>query len=176
MRIVSIRSAVYMAEQDCPYEEEYDGNDLSATHLLGYIGNEPAGCLRIRYFGNFAKFERLAVRHEFRTSKLSFRLVRAGIDLCRKKGYRRIYGHARKDLVRFWQIFGFRVIPDRDEFHFSDVAYIEMALDIVPNSEALRVGDDPYVLIRPEGRWDQPGILERSSTRGVRSMAKENRS
>ena len=28
MRVVSIRSAVYMAEQDCPYEEEFDGTSL----------------------------------------------------------------------------------------------------------------------------------------------------
>ena len=179
MRVVSIRSAVYMAEQDCPYDEEYDGNDLSATHLLGYIGNEPAGCLRIRYFGTFAKFERLAVRHEYRTSKLSFRLVRAGIELCRKKGFRRVYGHSRTDLVRFWNVFGFRTIPDRAEFSFSDVAYVEIMLDIEPDPEALRLGQDPYVIIRPEGRWNEPGILERSATRGVRPVAKvtkENRS
>ncbi len=31
MRIVTVRGAVYMAEQECPYEEEFDGNDFSAT-------------------------------------------------------------------------------------------------------------------------------------------------
>src|SRR4030095_7600217 len=55
MRVMTIRSAVYMAEQECPYEEEFDGNDFSATHLIGYVGNEPAGCLRVRYFADFAK-------------------------------------------------------------------------------------------------------------------------
>ena len=39
-----MRSAVYIGEQECPYEEEFDGNDLAATHLIGYVGNEPAGC------------------------------------------------------------------------------------------------------------------------------------
>ena len=43
LRAFSIRSAVYCAEQHCPHEEEFDGNDFSATHLLGYIGHEPAG-------------------------------------------------------------------------------------------------------------------------------------
>ncbi len=32
---------------------------------------------------------------------------------------------------------------------------------------ASRLNDDPYVLIRPEGRWDTPGILEKSASRGV---------
>jgi len=101
MRVMTIRSAVYMAEQDCPYEEEFDGNDFSATHLIGYIGNEPAACLRIRYFADFAKIERLAVRKEFRKTRLAFQLVRAGIELCRVKGYRRLYGHSQKRLGNF---------------------------------------------------------------------------
>ena len=50
MRVITVRSAVYISEQECPYLEEFDGNDFCATHLLGYIGNEPAGCIRIRYF------------------------------------------------------------------------------------------------------------------------------
>ena len=33
--------------------------------------------------------------------------------------------------------------------------------------QSITLNDDPYVLIRPEGRWDTPGILERSASRGV---------
>src|SRR3954454_23156574 len=102
MRVMSIRSAVYIAEQLCPYNEEFDGNDFSATHLIGYVGNEPAACLRVRYFADFAKIERLAVRKEYRKSRLPFQLVRAAIELCRVKGYRRLYGHAQKRLANFW--------------------------------------------------------------------------
>src|SRR4051794_24719610 len=65
----------------CPYEEEFDGNDFSATHLIGYVGNEPAACLRVRYFADFAKIERLAVRREFRTTRLAVTVMRAGIEL-----------------------------------------------------------------------------------------------
>jgi len=175
-RVIAIRSAVYMAEQDCPYGEEFDGNDLSSTHLIGYIGDEPAGCLRVRYFAGFVKVERLAVRHEFRKSRLSFCLVRAAIDLCRKKGYRRVYGHAREDLLRFWQVFGARPIPGRDKFHFSGINFVEIAGEFKPDPEALGLGDDPYILIRPEGRWDAPGILERSAVRGARSLKRERQS
>jgi len=63
MLVTAIRSAVYLAEQDCPIEEEFDGNDLVAAHFIGFVGKEPAGCLRVRFFGEFAKVERLAVRH-----------------------------------------------------------------------------------------------------------------
>ena len=71
MTVTAIRSAVYLAEQDCPIEEEFDGNDFVAAHFIGYVGNEPAACLRARFFGDFAKVERLAVRHQFRRSTYS---------------------------------------------------------------------------------------------------------
>src|SRR5262245_40813838 len=83
MRVVSMRTSVYINEQACPYEEEFDGNDLSATHMLGYVGGELAGCLRIRFFADFAKLERVAVKREFRHTRLAFQLGRGAIELCR---------------------------------------------------------------------------------------------
>ena len=108
MRVVSVRSATFVAEQDCPYEEEFDGNDFSASHLLAYVGKEPVGCLRIRYFAGFAKLERLAVRHEFRSRHIGTRLMKAGVEFCRAKGYRRIYGRAQKDLLNYYFNMGWR--------------------------------------------------------------------
>jgi predicted GNAT family N-acyltransferase len=167
MRVMSIRSAVYMAEQECPYEEEFDGNDFSATHLIGYVGNEPAGCLRVRYFADFAKIERLAVRREFRKTRLAFQIAKAGIELCRAKGYQRIYGHAQKRLLNFWGRFGFRPLEGGQEFIFSDFDYVEIVLDTTRHPQAIAIGVDPYIMIRPEGRWHVPGILERSAIRPV---------
>ena len=167
MRVITVRSAVYISEQECPYLEEFDGNDFCATHLLGYIGNEPAGCIRIRYFADFAKIERLAVRKEFRNTRLSFNLVRAAIDLCRVKGYRTLYGHAQKRLVKFWSMFGFEEFEGGQELVFSDFDYVEMKASIERHPSAITIGVDPYVIIRPEGRWHRPGILENSTNRPV---------
>jgi predicted GNAT family N-acyltransferase len=171
MRVVSIRSATFVAEQDCPYDEEFDGNDFSAGHLLNYVGNEPAGCLRIRYFADFAKLERLAVRHEFRSRKLGTRLMQAGVELCRMKGYRRIYGRAQKDLLGYYVNMGWKPLEGSSEFFFSDHAYVEIVFDAEPNPKAVRLGNDPYVLMRPEGRWDRPGILDQSARRSVGKTA-----
>jgi predicted GNAT family N-acyltransferase len=175
MRVASLRSAVYIGEQECPYEEEFDGNDLSATHLIGYVGDEPAGCMRVRYFADFAKIERLAVRKEFRNTRLSFQLVRAGIKLCQMKGYRRLYGHAQKRLVNFWSRFGFRPLEGAKEFVFSDFDYVEIVADIERDPQSIAIGADPYVMIRPEGRWHVPGILERSANRQVTRPSVQDR-
>lgn len=171
MRVFAIRSAVYMAEQHCPYEEEFDGNDFCATHLLGYIGNEPAGCMRIRCFADFAKVERVAIRNEFRNTRLVQRLIRASIAICRAKGYRRLYGQPRSDLLRFYSRFGFHTFDGAQMLRFSDVCYSEVVLDLDRQADALQIGADPYVLIRPEGRWHKRGILERSANRRAKGAS-----
>lgn len=166
-KVMAIRSAVYIGEQACPFEEEFDGNDFSSTHLIGYAGDEPAASLRVRCFATFAKVERLAVRQEYRRSRLAPLIVKAAHELCRMKGYARVYGHAQKDLVNFWRRSGARPFPGAREFAFSDYDYVEMLAEIEPHPDAIAVGADPYVIIRPEGRWHTTGVLERSGNRPV---------
>ncbi len=167
MRMVSMRSAVFMAEQECPYLEEFDGNDFASTHLLAYLGNEPIGCLRIRFFADFAKIERLTVRKEFRNRGATRPLIEAAIALCKAKGYQRMYGHAARHVVKFWEQFGFSVIENAKEFVFSDFEYIEMQLFTERQPTAVTIGIDPYLTIRPEGQWHKPGVLEASAARPV---------
>jgi predicted GNAT family N-acyltransferase len=169
-RVIAVRGAVYMGEQRCPFEEEFDGNDFSATHLVCHKDGEPVGCLRIRYFAGFAKLERLAVRHECRGGGLAGRIVDAAIELCRKKGYGVLYAHAQKRYLKFWEGRGFTLMGNR-ELVFSDFDYAEVKLETEPHPQSITLDDDPYVIIRPEGRWDAPGILEKSVTRGIRPEA-----
>lgn len=164
-KVFSVRSATFQAEQACPYEEEFDGNDFCATQLLAYVGDDPAACIRIRYFGDFAKLERLAIRREYRSRSLSRPLVEAAQAHCARKGFRRIYGHSRSDLVGFWQRLGFDVIPERPPFRFSDVEYVEIVAELTADPLEIRFGIAPMMAIRPEGRWDEPGPLDMSLVR-----------
>jgi predicted GNAT family N-acyltransferase len=167
MRAAVIRGAVFIGEQKCPYDEEFDGNDFTATHLIGFVGNEPAGCLRIRYFSDFAKLERLVVRKEFRSLGVARQLVGAGVEFCQTKGYTRMCTYAQKSLVKFWGKCGFAISGAPCELVFSDFDYVEMVCDTEPAAETISFETDPYVIIRPEGNWHETGILERSRARGV---------
>jgi len=169
MQVVAIRAAVYLSEQTCPYAEEFDGNDFCGMHLIASIEGEPAGCIRIRFFADFSKLERLAVRHQFRRTSLAFELVRAARELSRLKGYTRIYGHAQDRLVPFWKRFGAKPIEPHRSLVFSDFSYTEMLFETERHPNALSLESDPYVLIRPEGEWDKPGPLEISAQRPVTS-------
>jgi predicted GNAT family N-acyltransferase len=164
--VYAIRAAVYLAEQNCPYHEEFDGNDSCATHFVGFIGDEPAGVLRARYFADFVKLERLAVLKRFRRSTIAFDLVREGIALARRKGFRRIYGHSREGLEPFWARFGAKPFEDRRTIEFSDHRYTEMVIDLEPDPDAIGLTSGGLVIVRPEGDWDRPGVLEQSSFRG----------
>jgi predicted GNAT family N-acyltransferase len=159
-QVFSVRSATYIAEQFCLYSEEFDGNDFCSTHLLGRIGGDAAGCIRLRFFDGFAKLERLAVRAEYRNTRLAYQLVRAALEHCRMKGYRKVYGHSRLDLVRFWRVFGFKAIEGRETFAFANVKYTELLLDQAAHPNAITLDADPMVVIRPEGAWHRPGPFD----------------
>lgn len=167
MRVISIRSAVYIGEQQCPYSEEFDGNDLTGINLLGYVGDEPVGCLRIRCFAGFAKLERLAVRREYRKLRLGTKLMQAGVEFCRAKGYQTIYGRAEKNLLKYYLNMGWRPHDGARRIVFSDHEYVEIVFEADPCPNAISLESDPYILMRPEGRWHVPGILERSAIRPV---------
>jgi len=164
-KIFALRAAVFMSEQDCPYEEEFDGNDFCATHILGLADSHPAATLRLRFFADFAKVERLAVMPRYRQSLIAKRVVEKGIEIIRRKGYRAMYGQAQKRLTHFWSRFGFEPLQKNFPLVFSDHEYVEMRAELPPHAEAITMMSDPYVIVRPEGAWDEPGVLDESASR-----------
>ena len=170
MKCCNVRAIVFIGEQGSPYDEEFDGNDFTATHILATVDGEPAGAMRIRYFGDFAKPERLAVLQRFRSQRfrergVAFALARYAFDFCAKKGITKFYGHAQKRLVPFWSRFGIFKPMENGEFYFSDHEYVAMAGQLAPPADALGINSDHLVLIRPEGEWDRPGVFDRSLAR-----------
>jgi predicted GNAT family N-acyltransferase len=164
---MSIRSVVYMGEQFCPYEEEFDGNDIAgATHLIARIGNQPVGVVRLRWFCDFAKLERLTVMPHCRGGTVPRALLDAAFELAAKKGYRRIMGHTQVRLAPVLMRLGkVKVRTGRKRFTFSDHEYVETIRELTPPDDAVTIDSDPLVVLRPEGAWDRPGVLDRSMCR-----------
>jgi predicted GNAT family N-acyltransferase len=167
MQVMSIRSVVYMGEQFCPYEEEFDGNDLAgATHLIARIGRQPVGTVRLRWFADFAKLERLTVMPHCRGGTVPRSLLDAAFELAAKKGYRQIMGHTQVRLAPVLMRLGkVKVRSGRDRFTFSDHEYVETIRELTPPDDAVTIDSDPLVVLRPEGAWDRPGVLDQSARR-----------
>jgi predicted GNAT family N-acyltransferase len=164
--VAAIRAAVFMSEQACPYEEEYDGNDLCATHFLLFDGKEPVGTLRVRWFADFAKLERIALLPRER-GRMGLRVLLAEMfELVARKGYSRMLGQIQARLWPVWsRTFNCRLLPGRGPFWFSDYEYREIEIFVPAHPRALPMEADPYVIIRPEGSWDTPGVLDASAGR-----------
>lgn len=173
-KVVAVRSMVYMAEQDCPYEEEFDGNDLCASHVIAYSNGQPIATLRLRWFAGFGKIERVSILPAFRGSGVVKVMLAASLEIASRKGYRRMLAQIQARLWPLWsKTLNCRLLDDHPNFYFSDYEYCEMEISVSAHPDAIRLNSDPMTIIRPEGDWDKPGILEGSAHRGgdVREVA-----
>lgn len=160
--VTTLRARIFQHEQDCPYREEFDGNDLSgATHLLALRGDEPVGTIRLRWFANFMKAERVAVIQKERSISVAFALIYGACIFSQKKGYTTMLGHAERRVAKLWDKTGIaKTRKMRDSFTFSGIEFVEVLCDIPATIDRLSIDTPALVLNRPEGEWDEPGVLE----------------
>ncbi|HYD68056.1 GNAT family N-acetyltransferase [Azospirillum sp.] len=104
-----IRGAVWLCQEGARYDVQFDRNDTCSTHLLAWVGDEPVGTMRIRWLPDQARFERLAVRPEFRSMTVFRALAKFAFALCAAKGYRTVTSVALEDTIRLWERLGAKV-------------------------------------------------------------------
>ena len=173
-KVVAVRTLTFLGEQSCPYEEEFDGNDMCASHLLAHLDGQPIATLRLRWFAGFGKIERVCVLEAHRKSGVIKVLLAAACEIVARKGFRRMTAQIQARLWPLWsKTLNCELIKDRPSFFFSDFEYKEMVISIAPHPNAIRISSDPYEVIRPEGAWDEPGVLDASRDRGgdIRTVA-----
>jgi len=115
--VKSVRSVVWLNDPNGKYREQFDQNDWSCSHVIALVDDEPVGTLRIRWFGEFARFERMAIRSDYRNFTLFRRLIMFSLGLCRGKGYRSVIGMSRDNTVAFWRRMGGRIVGDPISYH-----------------------------------------------------------
>ena len=159
----AIRSICFMEEHGVRAAHEFDGNDYQATHMIVYVGDEPAGTLRIRWFKDFAKLERTAFREAYRNPHLIKTFALFVFDHVARKGFDKIITHAQPKYARLWRmLLGFKKAEGKEPIYFEGhlEPYIELVKDITPPSNAISEKTDPAVLFRIEGFWDAPNDYE----------------
>lgn len=167
---LSVRAMVYVEDQHCPYTEEFDGNDLSATHILVRLGDEPIATMRIRWFADFAKFERICVRAAHRKGNAVRVALDAAFEITRRKGFSRALAHVEAALLPYWERTAqLKRRANRPSMVFSDREYFEVERVLEPHPEKIGLATPALVLLRPEGRWDERGVLDASTSRGTKA-------
>lgn len=103
-----VRGIVFCGEQEVRYALDRDGLDTGALHVLAEVDGEPAAAGRIRFLGEFAKLERIAVRKAYRGQGLGRRLTDFMILKARERGFRKCKVHAQVQVEKFYSALGFR--------------------------------------------------------------------
>lgn len=110
-----IRQKVFVEEQACPPEEEWDAFDETAHHILGLVNGSPAACARWRVLKTFdgndvAKLERFAILEAYRGRGYGKELVKWTVEAAQNAGYETQKLHAQAHLQNFYVTFGFKAL------------------------------------------------------------------
>jgi predicted GNAT family N-acyltransferase len=127
----AIRQRVFVEEQACPPEEEWDEHDWPAphcVHLIGEVDDEPIATARWRpvdYRGErAAKLERFAVLPGWRGRGLGRVMIAAALADARASGETRFVLHAQAHLEPLYDSFGFTTVGER--FEEAGIPHVKM--------------------------------------------------
>lgn len=125
-KVFAIRRQVFVDEQDCPPELEWEHEDES-VHFLALVNGIPAGASRWRKTDKGYKLERFAVLKEFRGMGVGQALVRTVLDdLPQEATY--AYLHAQLAAMPLYAKFGF--IKEGEQFEEAGIQHFKMALSL----------------------------------------------
>lgn len=117
-----IRRKVFVVEQDCPPELEYENEEVCA-HYLAYCEGEPVATARFRQTEYGVKLERFAVLEQHRRKGIALSLVhRLLADVLPFN--RIIYLHAQVSAMPLYEQAGFK--PEGDRFEEAGIQHLKM--------------------------------------------------
>jgi len=123
-KVYQIRTTVFVEEQNCPPELEWENEDVS-THFLATYNQMPAGACRWRQTEKGFKLERFAVLQEFRGKGVASRMVQTVInDLPESATY--IYLHAQVSAMPLYLKANF--VAEGEMFEEAGIQHYKMVL------------------------------------------------
>lgn len=129
-QVFAIRRKVFVDEQNCPPELEWEYEDES-VHFLGSVNGIPAAASRWRKTANGYKLERFAVLKEFRGIGMGQALVAAVLkDLPAEAEY--VYLHAQIAAMPLYARFGFKMTGE--QFEEAGIQHFKMVLKLTIDS------------------------------------------
>ena len=155
LQAFAVRAACFIGELDVPYSEEFDGHDFGATHIIAYVGDEPAGTLRVRWFQSFAMAERLAVIQRFRGHNIGRLLLERCRELAESRGTNMLYAQVLPADVKYWEKQGWRrLVPERAEA----TRIVAMVRAVDPSKPLPELEAPEAVVLRPDHQLDSSGL------------------
>lgn len=125
-QLYKLRVDVFVAEQNCPFNEIDDQDaDPETRHILAFDGETLAGCARVFPTESGSRFGRFVVHPDFRGSGLGPQIVRTGIEYTERFPGDLIV-EAQSGLVGYYEQFG--LVAEGDEFLDTGIPHRKMRL------------------------------------------------
>lgn len=110
--IYRARTAVFVVEQNCPYQE-VDGKDLAALHIFSEQDGAIAAYCRLIPAADGVHLGRVLVARPYRAQKLGRELVAFALECAaRRFPGQNLHAQAQSHLQKFYASFGFRAVSD----------------------------------------------------------------
>ena len=114
--VKAIRRQVFIEEQHCPCELEWDKYEEISRHVLGSVGGKPMAAARWRILAYkqrpAVRLERFSVLQDYRGKGYGKALVSWVIEDARRAGFGEYILHAQVHLEGFYRSLGFRSAGD----------------------------------------------------------------
>ena len=125
-QLYKLRVDVFVAEQNCPFNEIDDQDAHPDTrHILVFDGDTLAGCARVFPTDDGSRFGRFVVHPDFRGSGLGPEIVRTGVAYTERFDGDLIV-EAQSGLVGYYEQFG--LVAEGEEFLDTGVPHRKMRL------------------------------------------------
>ena len=122
-----IREKVFIEEQECDRDEEFDGFDQESVHFIAYFEGKPAGTSRYRRTDKGVKLERFAVYQQYRGKGVGKRLVQSTVGHVEaniKESGLLIYLHSQLAAMPLYARHGFQKVGEK--FIEAKIEHFEM--------------------------------------------------
>lgn len=109
---IKLRTDVFIEEQG--FREEFDEDDDTATHFVGYINGLPVATCRVISRADGYIIGRVAVNREFRAAGLGSKMIAAAEEAILSNGGGTVYIHAQKQAAGFYEKLGYMPTGEAD--------------------------------------------------------------
>jgi GNAT superfamily N-acetyltransferase len=158
LQAFAVRAACFIGELEVPFSEEFDGHDYGATHVIAYIGDEPIGTVRVRWFKSFAMCERLAVMQRFRGNNVGNLLLERCRKLAESRGCNMLYAQVLPSDTGYWQKQGWRRLVPEEMSRAGDKPIVAMVKQVDPSKPLPEVEAPESIVLRREPTLDSSGM------------------
>jgi len=125
---LGVRTEVFCVEQGVPVDEEIDGRDGEAAHIVAVDGDRVVATLRLLVEGDQAKVGRVAVLSDWRRRGIAQQMLAMAIDGARGRGCARASLASQLYAAELYEGVGFAV--DSDVFEEAGMPHVWMRMTL----------------------------------------------